>query len=150
MTSEEGKLVIRRMKAEDVDAISQIDHKLSGPRRVGAFVSLKSERFGGPLDMSIVAEVNGRVVGFIQAGLAYVDIPVTEVGIIQSIAVDPDYQRQGIATKLINTLLDNCYAGGVDTLRIAIDDRFVQLRNFFERRGFQRSHLVNYTKTFES
>ena len=100
--------------------------------------------------MSIVAEVNGQVVGFIQAELAYVGIPVTEVGIIQSIAVDPDYQRQGIAIKLINTLLDNCYAAGVDTLRIALDDRFVQLRNFFERRGFQRSHLVNYTKTFES
>lgn len=150
MTSEEGKVVIRSMKPEDIDAVSEIDRKLSGPRRAGAFVSLKSEHLGGPLDMSIVAEINDRVVGFIQAGLAYVDIPVIEVGIIQSIAVDPDYQRQGIATKLINTLLDNCYAEGVDTLRIAIDDRFVQLRNFFERRGFQRSYLVNYTKTFES
>ena len=150
MTAEEGKLVVRPMKPEDVDSVSEIDRKLSGARRVGTYVSLKSERFGGPLDMSVVAEVNGQVVGFMQAGLAYVDIPVTEVGVIQSIAVDPDYQRQGIATKLINTLLDGCYTEGVDTLRIALDDRFPQLRTFFERRGFQRSHLVNYTKTFES
>ena len=49
---------------------------------------------GGALDLSFVAEVDGKVIGFILARLTYVGVPFIELAVIQGVAIDPDYQRQ--------------------------------------------------------
>jgi predicted N-acetyltransferase YhbS len=58
--------------------------------------------------MSFVAEVDNQFVGFVMAYLTYVREQVSEACIIQIFGVDPKYQRQGIATKLVQALLDKC------------------------------------------
>jgi len=106
---------------------------------------------GGALDLSFVAEIDGQVVGFILARLMYVEVPFIEIAVIQALVVATDYQRRGIATRLVHALLGYCRTEEVkvNTIRVALDERNTRLRSFFARLGFHRSELVNYTRTFE-
>ncbi len=161
MASAEKEVKIRPMEWRDIDAILAVyskirEEKIPGVKRSrlsyrGAmtFEEVASTNPGGPLDLSCVAEVNGKVVGFIWGRLAFAGIPVDEVGIIHMLIVDPDYQKQGIAGKLINALAERCHARGVKTVRAVIDERHWELQNYFQSLGFRRSELTIYTRTSE-
>jgi ribosomal protein S18 acetylase RimI-like enzyme len=159
MTSTEKEIKIRPMERSDIDALLDIyskvrEEKMPGTKRSrlsyrGAmtFDEVASTNPGGPLDLSCVAEVDGKVVGFIWGRLAFAGIPVDEVGIIHLIIVDPDYQKQGIATKLVDALAKRCHSRGVETVRAVVDERHWELKDYFQKLGFHRSELVIYTRT---
>ena len=159
MTNAGKEAKIRPMERGDIDAMIAVynkirEEKIPGVKRSrlsyrGAmtFDEVASTDPGGPLDLSLVAEVNGEVVGFIWGRLALVGIPIDEVGIIHMLIVDPDYQKQGIATKLVNAMVKRCHDRGVNTLRAVIDERHWELQNYFQKLGFQRSELLIYTRT---
>lgn len=142
----EPKVRIRPMEHEDVDRVLAIDRKITGVRRAVTYTELITGDLGGVLALSLVAEVNGEVQGFILARRAYVG-EAMEVGLIQILGVDPDYQRRGLATKLVNTLLDTCRAKKLNAVRLMINVRDSQLVGLFEHLGFRRGELVDYTKT---
>jgi ribosomal protein S18 acetylase RimI-like enzyme len=162
MTSAEKEVKIRPMERKDIDAVlaaySKIrEEKIPGTKRsrlsyrgTMTYEEVASTNPGGPLDLSMVAEANGKLIGFIWGRLTFAGIPVDEVGIIHMLIVDPDYQRQGIAAKLVDALAERCHARGVNTVRAVIDERHWELRNYFQRLGFSRSELVIYTRTFKS
>jgi len=143
----ESKIRIRPMEPEDIDNVLVIDRKISGVRRAVTYTDLITGDLGGVLDLSFVAEVDGQVAGFILARLAYVGEPVMEVGLIQILGVDPDYWRQGIATKLVNVLLERCQSKALKTVRIMVNERDSQLQGLFQRMGFRRGQLIDYTRT---
>ena len=147
---EKGTVNIRRMGRGDIDAVLAIDRKISGGRGLITHRDMVTADPGGALDLSFVAEADGKVVGFILARLTYASVPFVELAVIQAIVVDPDYQQRGIASRLVNTLLGYCHAEGINTIRAVLDERNTELRRFFERLGFRRSKLVNYARTFES
>ena len=147
MTSTEGKVVVRPMEPEDITGVLEVDRKISGVQRSITYTDLITGDLGGELDLSFVAEVSGRVSGFLLARRAYVGEPVAEVGLIQILGVDPDYWRQGIATSLTNALLERCQSMGPKTVRIMVNEGDSQLQGFFSRMGFRRGQLIDYTKT---
>jgi len=161
-STDKGTVTIRPMERGDIDAVLAIyskirEEKIPGIKRSrlsyrGAmtYEEVASTNPGGPLDLSLVAEADGKVVGFIWSGLAYVGIPVNEVGIIYMLIVDPDYQKLGVAKKLVEALSENCRARGVNTVRAVIDERHWELQNYFQSLGFHRSELVIYTRTTKS
>lgn len=159
MTTTGKEAKIRPMERGDIDALLAVynkirEEKIPGIKRSrlsyrGAmtFDEVASTNPGGPLDLSCVAEIDGKVVGFIWGRLAFAGIPVDEVGIIHVLIVDPDYQKQGIAGKLVDALAKRCHDRGVETVRAVIDERHWELQNYFQGLGFQRSELVIYTRT---
>jgi len=161
MTTTGKEAKIRPMERGDIDAMIAVYNKIREEKMPGVkrsrlsyrgamtFDEVASTDPGGPLDLSLVAEVDGNVVGFIWGRLALVGIPIDEVGIIHMLIVDPDYQKQGIATKLVNALVKRCRDREVNTVRAVIDERHWELQNYFQGLGFQRSELVIYTKTAE-
>jgi len=149
MSAKEGTVNLRRMTRSDIDAVLDIDRKISGGRGLITYRDMVAVDPGGALDLSFVAEVGGKVAGFILARLTYVGVPFVEIAIIQAIVVDPDYQRQGIASRLVNALLGHCHGEGINTIRAVLDERNADLKRFFQRLGFRRSELINYAKTFE-
>lgn len=155
------KVTIRPMERGDIDAVLAVygkvkEEKIPGVKRsrlsyrgTMTFDEVASTNPGGPLDLSCVAEANGKVIGFIWGRLAFVGIPVDEVGIIHVLIVDPDYQKRGIATKLVDALAKRCKERGVKTVRAVIDERHWELQNYIQKLGFQRSELVIYTRAAE-
>ena len=143
----ESQLRVRSMEHEDIEAVLAIDRKITGVRRAITYTDLITGDLGGVLNLSLVAEVDGHVAGFILARRAFVGEPVAEVGLIQILGVDPDYQRQGIATNMVNTLLDNCQTKKLSAVRIMVNERDSQLQGLFGHLGFRRGELIDYTKT---
>ena len=143
----ESKVRIRPMEPEDIDNILAIDRKITRVRRAVTYTDLITGDLGGALDLSFVAEVDGQIAGFILARQSYVGEPVIEVGLIQILGVDPDYWHQGIASKLVNALLDNCQTRNLNTVRIMVNEHDSQLQGLFQHLGFRRGKLIDYTKT---
>jgi ribosomal protein S18 acetylase RimI-like enzyme len=146
----EHKIRVRPMEPEDIESVLAIDRKITGVRRAITYTELITGDLGGVLGLSLVAEVDGQVAGFVLARRALVGEPAIEVGLIQILGVDPDYQRQGVATRMINALLETCRAKKLSAVRIMANEKDSQLRGLFEHLGFRRGKLIDYTKTFES
>lgn len=154
-----GEVTIRPMEMGDVDSIIGIYSKIREEKIPGVKRSRLSYRGamtyeevaitnpGGPLDLSLVAEADGKAVGFIWSGLAYVGIPIDQVGLIYMLIVDPDYQKRGIASQLVDTLIKRCRDRGVNTVRAVLDEREWELQNYFQKLSFKRSELTIFTRS---
>ena len=138
---------IRPMEPEDISAILEVDRKITGERRAVTYTSLMAGDLGGELDLSFVAEVGSQVVGFILARHAYIGELVVKAGVIQIVGVDPDYWRRGIATKLVNAVLEQCQTRGLKIVRAMVNEHDSQLQGLFARMSFQRGQLIDYTRT---
>jgi len=100
------KVKIRVLDESDLDAVVEIDRKVLGKDR-RAFWKRKIAYAGIYPRPALVAEFEGKIVGFI---LGYVSgwefgVPDT-VGWIDTLGVDPAYQRRGIGRTLFNSLIE--------------------------------------------
>jgi len=149
--AEEAKITIRRMTRSDIHEVLFLDRIITGQRRdVIKYEDIASANPGTPPDMSFVAEIDGKIVGFSINRSTYLMVPLTEVCIIHAILVHPDYRGHGIGRKLLEALLEHCQTEGIGTVRALIPSDNKELQAIFRRQGFQRSHIVNFDRTFES
>ena len=149
--AKEAKVKIRRMVHSDIHEVLVLDRIIRGSRRdIIKYEDIASVNPGTPPDLSFVAEIDGRMVGFSINRSMYLMVPLTEVCIIHAIFVHPDYQKRGIGSKLIQALLKHCQTEGIGTVRALIPRGNRKLKILFERQGFQRSRVMNFDKTFES
>src|SRR3972149_10405057 len=100
------KVKIRVLDESDLDAVVEIDKSVLGKER-RAFWKRKIAYAGIYPRPALVAEFEGKVGGFI---LGYVSgwefgVPDT-VGWIDTLGVDPAYQRRGIGKALFNALIE--------------------------------------------
>jgi len=93
---------------------------------------------------SLVAELDGKVIGFIIGGASRWEYGVPEnIGWIDTIGVDPDYQRKGIAKILFTEMTNNLKKVGVDTMYTFVTRRDWKLLKFFNSIGFQKGDMIN-------
>ncbi|WP_294372223.1 ribosomal protein S18-alanine N-acetyltransferase [uncultured Clostridium sp.] len=87
------------MTAEDIDGVFEISN-LSLPS------PWSRESYKNELNNSnaryFIAKINNKVVGFIGTWIIFDESDIT------NIAVHPDYRKLGIASKLINSMIDYC------------------------------------------
>ena len=145
----EVKIRVRPMEPMDIDSVLAIDSKITGVRRAATYTDLIIGDLGKIPDLSFVAEVDGEVQGFLLARRDYFGEPFSEDGTIHILGVEPDYQRHGIATQMVNALVEACHEKKLNALRIMIDESDDQLKSLFERLNFRRGKLVDYTKKFK-
>lgn len=140
----DNEINIRRLKRNDIDTVLALDRKIGGGKGTISYRDLVEIDPGGPLDFSLVYESKGIIVGFILARLSYFGIPITTTCVINSIAVDPDSEKRGVGSALVNNLLDRCYAEGVPKARAPIDETNADLLRFYQRLSFKRTNIVDY------
>lgn len=88
---------VREERGEDIGGVRDVNKRAFGQDHEGKIVD--ALRSNGAALLSLVATVDGRVVGHIM----YSPITVGEVtgAALGPMAVDPEYQRQGIGSKLV-------------------------------------------------
>ena len=137
---------IRPMIAEDLGFIIDIDQKLTGVQRALGHTDIVTAELGEPYDLSFVAELNSKVIGFILARQVYVGEPAVETCSIQIIGIDPDYGRQGIASKLLNFLMQHCNSKKIHSVRVMVSNRDSKMEGFFKHVGFKQAPVKVYNK----
>jgi ribosomal protein S18 acetylase RimI-like enzyme len=135
---------IRALKAEDLDAIVKIDEMVLGESRKDYWdrrLALLNNKFS---QISLVAELHGGVVGFILGDVSGWEFGVPEtIGWMDTIGVDPAYQKRGIATVLARELIKNLKALGVKTIYTLVSWNDWDLLQFFHAMGFTRGDMIN-------
>ena len=144
MADKSKKPVIRNMTQKDLDAVVAIDTKILGKSRWDYWLTkmtLAEERL--PI-ASLVAEADGKVVGFILGDASGYEYDVPEnIGWIDTIGVDPAYQKRGVAQMLVNAVIANLKKVGVDTIYTLVNWQDWSLLKFFHAFGFQKGPLIN-------
>ncbi|MFX0123853.1 MAG: GNAT family N-acetyltransferase [Candidatus Hodarchaeota archaeon] len=138
------EVIIRMMKEEDLDRIIEIDNKVLKESRP-EYWERKVEMAGkkSPLP-SLVAEIDEKVVGFIFGEASGWEYGVPEnIGWIDTIGVDPVYQKKGIGGLLMKELLNYMKKVGVDTVYTLVNWRDWELLRFFNAIGFTRGDMIN-------
>ncbi|MBW1972235.1 MAG: GNAT family N-acetyltransferase [Deltaproteobacteria bacterium] len=138
------KINIRVLTESDLDAIVNIDTRVLGKTRRDYWkkkIELSETR---PPMASLVAEIDGKVVGFILGDVSGWEFGVPDnIGWIDTIGVDPDYQNRGIGRLLFNELIKNLNEAGVNTIYTLVDWNDWDLLQFFHAMGFTRGDMIN-------
>ena len=139
------RVTIRSFNAEDLEAIVEIDRKVLGKDRLSYWkqqISLANAHF--PLSC-LVAEFEGRVIGFILGEVSGGEFNVPDtVGWISTIGVDPAYQQQGVARKLSQEFIKNLKSIGVTIVYTLVNWSDWDLLRFFRAMGFSRGgEMIN-------
>jgi ribosomal protein S18 acetylase RimI-like enzyme len=135
---------IRALKAEDLDAIIKIDEMVLGESRKDYWERKLALMNNQSSEISLVAEVEGEVVGFILGDVSGWEFGVPEtIGWIDTIGVASAYQKKGVATALARELIKNLKAIGVRTIYTLVSWNDWDLLQFFHAMGFTRGDMIN-------
>lgn len=134
-------VLVRSMREEDLSAIVDIDAAASGRRRPRYFeVMLHRAITQAGVQISLVAEVDHRVVGFVIGSLYYGEYGVVEPSAsIDAISVNPDDRGKHVGQALMRQLRINLSALRISTLRTEVSWDHFGLLAFFRRQGFKPS-----------
>jgi len=135
---------IRPLSKEDLEAIVEIDAKVLGENRKEYWEKKLQMMDDKASQVSLVAEVQGRVLGFILGDISGWEFGVPDtIGWIDTIGVDPAYQKKGLATALAHELIKRLKAIGVRTIYTLVSWNDWDLLQFFHAMGFTRGDMIN-------
>ena len=147
MSLDSSKISVRPMKDTDRDAVVEIDKAVAGRERSDYIASklawATAENRGVPL-ASLVAEYEGRVVGFVMG-----EIYLGEFGspgdkaALDTVGVHPDFQHQGVGHRLFEEFLRVAKEAGVKRLLTLVEWNDKQLIHFFNSVGFSPAGTLN-------
>jgi len=135
---------IRSLSKEDLEAIVEIDKKVLGEKRRDYWEKKLQMMNDKASQVSLVAEVEGRVLGFILGDISGWEFGVPDtIGWIDTIGVDPTHQKKGLATALAHELIQRLKAMGVRTIYTLVSWNDWDLLQFFHAMGFTRGDMIN-------
>ena len=127
-------MIIRQETTSDIEAITQITiaafRTLPISNHTEQFI-IKALRAAGALTLSLVAEIDGRVVGHIAFSPVTISDGAEDWYGLGPVSVLPDYQKQGIGKSLINKGLSLLKEMGGQGCALVGDP------NYYERFGFK-------------
>jgi len=129
-----AKVRYRSMALEDVEAVHQLDllsFNLPWPER-----SYRYEITQNPNAMAWVAEVDGGGAQPVIAGMIVVWLIIDEVH-IGTIAVHPDYRRQGIGRQLVARSLLACILKGAKNAFLEVRRGNLAAQTLYQQMGFE-------------
>ncbi len=137
-------VLVRTMREDDLHAIVTIDAAATGRRRPRYFeVMLQRAVTRAGLQISLVAETENRVVGFVIGSLYYGEYGVVEPSAsIDAITVDPRSRGKHVGKALMRQLHLNLAALQITTLRTEVSWDNFDLLAFFRSQGFGPSRRL--------
>ena len=143
----EENISIREIRLEDTQAIQDIRIAISEEdARVDFQKIMEQHVSGGNGKTSLVAEVNGKVAGYMISTTLYAGFGIGKSAWIMSFGVHPDYMGQGLGLKLANRICDIYKEKGVGSIYSSVMWDSIDVLSFFKKLGFARSEFINLKK----
>lgn len=123
---------MRHERPEDQEAVRDVVTRAFGGRTVTDLADALRQRLHDAWGCSLVAELDGRVVGHVMLTGARVDAParLVDVLVLSPLSVDPEHQGQGIGTALVRAALELADAQRAPVVLLEGDPRY------YSRLGF--------------
>jgi len=131
-------VTVRAMRESDIEDVVRIDAASTGRARPRYFELMlqRALAFAG-LQISLVAEVEGRVAGYLIGSLYYGEYGMIEpTATIEAIGVEPGLRRHRVAHELFEQLRRNVGAIGATSIRTEVDWSRFELLAFLRSEGF--------------
>lgn len=139
----EDDIRIRSLRAEDIPILQAIDRKIT--KRVPTWKHVEMYIAGEPL-LSFVAEHAGQIVGFLLGDVKSYEFGLAQSAWIEAMGVDPDFQRRGVARRLVQAFIERSRRTGISTVQTLIKEDDDDLQGFLRQIGFSRGEHVTMEK----
>jgi len=137
------------MKTVDAEAVGKIDEAIDKrPTRLD-FKQIVPEELKRREDASYVAEIKGKVVGFMISYITYGTFGADRCAWIARFGVNPKWMGQGIGRRLAEEILKVYKDKGVTEIFTSVRWDATDILSFFKTLGFERSNFINLWKKIE-
>jgi ribosomal protein S18 acetylase RimI-like enzyme len=120
------------------------------PRTEQGYASFLGTQLDEPDILILVAERDGKVIGYTYAGVEGTDYMSLRgpAGELHDIVVDPAYRGQGIGRMLLDATLKALRARGAKQTVLSTAERNPTAQRLFERAGFRRT-MIEMTRELD-
>lgn len=142
-------VLIRMLKPEDIEAIIAMDARAVGEARADYWkhtLAIYADGRNTDNQLARVAEVNGRVVGFMIGEIRSWEFRQPPTGWITALATDPQYRRHGIGRLLLAETLNFFRDKGLENVRTMVEWSDGEVLPFFTGMGFDRGPFIELEK----
>jgi GNAT superfamily N-acetyltransferase len=129
---------IRTLRAADCHRLVAMDYAITGRKRQAWYEGkLKRALSEADVKISLGAELDGMLVGALLGSVHYGEFGQPEpLAILDTVLVDREFARRGIARALLEQLLFNLGGLRIERLRTEVGWNEQELIGFFARSGF--------------
>jgi len=133
---------VRPLDELDIGAITKIDERITGIYRPEVWEQRAGYYLRRDPDSSQVAELDGRVVGFMLGDVRAGEFGLEEPsGWIERFGIDPDYRGRDLGRQMFEAMLRHFRASGATTVRTLVDGGDAGVAGFLGALGFEPSPL---------
>jgi GNAT superfamily N-acetyltransferase len=139
------EVAVRPLEPSDLDALLRIDEKLGGRPRPEYWQRRLELSLLRPPWMSLVAEADGRVVGFALGWVGESEFGVSEpTAWLDLIGVDPPYRGRHVGQALVARFVDSARElRAVRRVATLLDLGQADVRELFLRLGFRHGPMIH-------
>ena len=139
-------MIIRRLRKEDAEDISRIDAAITKTRSKLDFNRIVEEEVEKAVDASYVAELRGKVVGYMISYITSGNFGADKCAWIAMFGVDPKIMGQGIGQRLAEEIFKFHKRKGIKEILTSVRWDSTDILSFFKTLGFERSNFINLRK----
>ncbi len=134
---------IRPMTELDIESIAQIDERVTGTYRPGVWEQRVAYYIRRDPDASQVAEVGGKVVGFMMGEVRRGEFGLDEpTGWVEFFGVDPSARGRSLGRQLLEALLGHFRTNGANVARTMVSERDAEIAGFLKAMGFKPAAVL--------
>lgn len=139
-------LRIRELEAADADQIADIYVSIVRKPIDRGFKALVEKHARSENDVCFVAELNGRVIGFMISYILTLGFGIEKSAWIATLGVDPDFMGRGLGDRLARETFMHYKQMGIRRVYTSVRWDSTDLLSFFKTLGFDRSNFINLKK----
>jgi N-acetylglutamate synthase-like GNAT family acetyltransferase len=142
---------IRTAFAEDIPWIVSLDEKTTGQAKLQYWQELFAhfQQSRGVGRAFLVAEQQGRVVGFITGEVRAFEFGSEPCGWVFALNVDPDIRVHNVGTRLFETLCETFGQAGVEKVRTMLNRDNHLVLSFFRSLGMMAGPFIQLEKDLD-
>ena len=142
-------LIIRRLEVRDSEDISRIQEAITKEPSTIDYHKVVQEEVKKDNRVSFVAELDGKVVGFIITYILYGGFGLEKSAWIGLFGVEPKYMGSGIGKRMAKEVFDELTKMNIKNIFTSVKWDSFDLLSFFKSLGFDRCEFINIKKLID-
>ena len=142
-------LIIRNLKIGDSEDISRIQESITKEPSTIDYHKVVQEEVKKDNSVNVVAELDGKVVGFIITYILHGGFGLEKSAWIGLFGVEPKYMGSGIGKRMAKEVFDELTKMNIKNIFTSVKWDSVDLLSFFKSLGFDRCNFINLKKVID-